>query len=116
MDISKLPKITIENAKDFLTTLPQVTPVEWMNGVDTNFHFDIEGVGGGQFSVVVKDNKMQVFEQFVGDPKCKITTKEKHFIALLRGELNPMMAVFTGKLKVSNTGEIMKYAKLFGIM
>ncbi|MBI5915933.1 MAG: SCP2 sterol-binding domain-containing protein [Bacteroidetes bacterium] len=116
MDYSKIPKLSIDNAKDFITTLPQTVKQEWLQGVDTNFHFDIEGDGGGQFSVIVKDNRMQVFERFEGEPNCKITAKEKNFIQLLRGELNPMMAVFTGKLKISNTGEVMKYAKLFGIM
>ncbi len=116
MDLSKVPKFTIHNAKDFISGLPETVNPEWLKDVDTNFHFDIEGDGGGQFSVIVKDNKMQVYQHFEGEPKCKITAKEKNFIALLRGELNPMMAVFTGKLKISNTAEIMKYAKLFGIM
>jgi putative sterol carrier protein len=116
MDLSNVPKFTIHNAKDFIIGLPDTVNPDWLKGVETNFHFDIEGDGGGQFSVVVQDNKLQVFEHFEGEAKCKVTAKEKHFIALLRGELNPMMAVFTGKLKISNTGEIMKYAKLFGIM
>jgi hypothetical protein len=97
MDYNKIPKITIESAKDFITTLPQSVPQEYLEDVDTNFHFDIAGEGGGQFSVIVK-------------------AKEENFIKLLRGELNPMMAVFSGKLKVSNPGEIMKYAKIFGFM
>lgn len=118
MDFDKLPKFASSNAKDFITSLPSKVKPEWLNGVETNFHFDIqgEGNGGGQFSLIVKDGQMQVFEHFEGEPKCKITAKEKNFLALLKGELNPMMAVFTGKVKISNTGEIMKYAKLFGIM
>lgn len=117
MDYSKVPKISIENARDFINSLPQTVRPEWLENVDdTNFHFDIDGDGGGQFSVIVKDKKLEVHEQFVGEPKCKISAKEKNLIKLLRGEMNPMMAVFTGKLKISNTGEIMKYAKLFGIM
>ncbi len=117
MDFDKIPKLEIENARDFITTLPTTVKPEWLKDVDTNFHFDIvDGAGSGQFSVIVKDNKMEVFEHFEGEPNCKITAKDKNFIALLRGELNPMMAVFTGKLKISNTAEILKYAKLFGIM
>lgn len=116
MDLSKLPKLEINNAKDFITSLPTKVKPEWLNGVDTNFHFDIDGDNGGEFSVIVKDNAMTVHQGFVGESKCKITAKEKNFLALLKGELNPMMAVFTGKVKISNTGEIMKYAKLFGIM
>ena len=112
----EIPKFKTENAKDFITAIPQKVKPEWLQGVDTNFHFDIEGDGGGQFSVIVKDNKMEVFEQFKGEPKCKVSAKENNFLALIKGELNPMMAVFSGKLKVSNPGEVMKYAKLFGLM
>lgn len=115
MDLSNVPKFHIDNAREFITSLPTSVKPEWLVGVETNFHFDIDGDTGGQFSVIVKDNKMEVFEKFVGEPKCKVTAKEKNFIALLKGDLNPMMAVFTGKLKISNTGEIMKYARLFGI-
>ncbi len=117
MDYDKIPKISIDSARDFIMSLPQTVRPEWLKNVDdTNFHFDIDGDGGGQFSVIVKDEKLEIHDQFVGEAKCKITAKEKNLIKLLRGELNPMMAVFTGKLKISNTGEIMKYAKLFGLM
>ncbi len=116
MDTSKIPKVAIENTRDFILSLPNTVKKEWLQGVDTNFHFDIEGEGGGQFSIIVKDDTLQVFEHFEGEPKCKITAKEANLIKLLRGEINPMMAVFTGKVKISNTSEIIKYAKLFGIM
>jgi putative sterol carrier protein len=116
MDYNKIPKVKIESAKDFITTLPQSVPQEYLEEVDTNFHFDIEGEGGGQFSVIVKDNNIEVLEHFEGEPNCVIKAKEENFIKLLRGELNPMMAVFSGKLKVSDTGEVMKYAKIFGLM
>ena len=59
---------------------------------------------------------MEVFERFEGTPNCVIKAKEKNLLSLLRGEMNPMMAKFTGKLKISNTSEVMKYAKLFGLM
>lgn len=117
MDYNKIPKMPIENAREFIMSLPQTVKPEWLEKVDdTNFHFDIDGDNGGEFSVIVKDNKLEIHDQFVGEPKCKITAKEKNLLKLLRGEMNPMMAVFTGKLKISNTGEVMKYAKLFGLM
>ncbi|MFQ5448856.1 MAG: SCP2 sterol-binding domain-containing protein [Saprospiraceae bacterium] len=116
MDHSKFSKINIESAKGFITALPDNVPQEYLAQVDTNFHFDIEGEGGGQFSVIVKDNKIEVFEHFEGEPNCVIKAKEQNFLKLLRGELNPMMAVFSGKLKVSDPGEVMKYAKIFGLM
>lgn len=115
MDLNKVPKIQIDNVRHFITSLPSQVKKEWLEGVETVFHFDIEGETGGKFTVAVKDTEMVVHEELVEEPKCVVKTKEVHFLNLLKGDLNPMMAVFTGKLKVSNPGEIMKYAKLFGI-
>lgn len=111
-----IPKFDINSPKEFILSLPVRVKPEWLNDVDTNFHFDIDGDAGGQFSVIVRDGKMNVHEQFEGEAKCKVSASEKNFVALLKGDLNPMMAVFTGKLKVSNPGEIMKYARLLGLM
>jgi len=35
---------------------------------------------------------------------------------ILKGELNPMMALLTGKLKISNQAEMLKFAKALGWM
>ncbi len=35
------------------------------------------------------------------DADCTIASTEENFTALLKGELNPMMAVMTGKVKIS---------------
>jgi putative sterol carrier protein len=115
MDYKALAR-NIKSAREFFTTFPQYVPYEYLQGVNTNFHFDIEGEGGGQYSVVVKDNKLDVYEGFEGEAKCTVKAKEENFLKLLRGELNPMMAMFSGKVKISNTGEVMKYAKMFGLM
>ncbi len=115
MDINKL-RNSFASPREFILALPGNVPVEYLEGVDLNFHFDIEGEGGGQFSVKVSENKLCVYEYFEGQPTCVVTAKEKNFMGLLRGDLNPMMAVFTGKVKISNPGEVMKYAKIFGLM
>ena len=40
----------------------------------------------------------------------------QEFFESLPSKVNPMMAMMTGKLKISNPGEMMKYAKVFGLM
>lgn len=103
-------------AKEFITTLPSKVPADSLDGIDTNFHFDISGEGGGQFSIIVNDGNLNVHESFVGEAKCKISGSYTNFEKLLKGDLNPMMAVLTGKIKISNQTELLKYAKLFGLM
>jgi putative sterol carrier protein len=102
------------DAKEFLMNLPAKVKPEVLEGQSTLFHFDI--ADSGQFTVQIADGKLSVAEGFSGDPSCTVKTSADAFSKLLSGDLNPMMAMMTGKLKISNPGEMMKYAKMFGIM
>ena len=104
------------NARDFIYKLPSKISPSAIEGHDTTFHFDLEGDGGGQYTVRVADNKVLVSDGLLGDASCTIRAKEEDFAKLINGELNPMMAVLTGKVKITNQGEMMRYAKIFGLM
>ncbi len=103
-------------AKEFITSLPEKVNPAVLEGVQTNFHFDVEGEGGGQFSVIVEGGKVEVKEGFEGEAKCKVSAKSENLMGVVKGDINPMMAVLTGKIKISNQGEMLKYAKIFGLM
>ncbi|MCB0688627.1 MAG: SCP2 sterol-binding domain-containing protein [Saprospiraceae bacterium] len=103
-------------AKEFLFTLPEKVQPETLDGLETTFHFDISGDGGGQVTVHVKDGKCVAEEGLQGEPKCVVKAKEENLMNVLKGKINPLMAILTGKLKISNQGEMMKYAKIFGLM
>ena len=100
--------------KEFFTKLPTKVDPAVLEGMESSFHFDVDG--GCQYTVTLADGKMQVEEGLHGEPKCKVTTSADSFTKLLKGDLNPMMAMMTGKLKISNPGEMLKYAKIFGLM
>jgi putative sterol carrier protein len=49
------------------------------------------------------------------EPRLSVATSSADFLKLVRGELNPMMAAMTGKLKISgDMGFAMKLTTLFG--
>lgn len=102
------------DVKEFIFSLPAKAKPEVLEGQNALFHFDI--AGAGQYTVKVADGKLETAEGLEGDPSCKVSTSAESFEKLLRGELNPMMAMMTGKLKISNPGEMLKYAKIFGLM
>jgi putative sterol carrier protein len=102
------------DAKDFIFALPQKVAPEAIEGHNTTFHFNI--ADSGQYSVEVKDGKMNVSEGLNGTPTCKVDISAQNLGKLLSGDLNPMMAMTMGKLKISNIGEMLKYAKIFGLM
>ena len=104
------------NAKDFLSSLPAKVPIEAIEGAETLFHFDISGEGGTQATIRIKDSEVKFEDGLQGDPKCTVSASQENLTKVLNGSLNPMMAIMTGKIKISNTSEMMKYAKLFGLM
>ena len=103
-------------AKELLMDLPNRVSKEAIEGANTLFHFDLEGEGGGQVTLGVENGEAFAKEGLDGDPKCVVKSKADNLLKVLKGDLNPMMAVLTGKLKISNQGEMLKYAKIFGLM
>ena len=103
-------------ATEFIHNLPKKATPEALEGVETNFFFDISGEGGGQYTVQAEGGALEVMDGQQGDTKCTVKADADQFMSVIRGDTNPMMAVMTGKVKISNTGELLKYAKLFGIM
>ena len=104
------------NAREFVSSLPSRVAPEAIEGMETVFQFDISGEQGIQATVALKDGKVDYQEGLHGQAKCVVSATDENLKKVLKGELNPMMAVMTGKIKISNTGEMMKYAKIFGIM
>jgi NAD(P)-dependent dehydrogenase (short-subunit alcohol dehydrogenase family)/acyl dehydratase/putative sterol carrier protein len=75
-------------------------------GVDVVFQFNISGPDGGQWAVTVKDGTLAVAEGTTDKPTTVIKMGDADFVALIKGELNPMSAFTSGKLRIE--GDIMK--------
>jgi len=85
-------------------------------GLDVVFQYDISGPEGGSWFVVVKDKACQVSGGSHSSPTTTIKMGDEDFLKMMRGELNPMGAYTSGKLKVE--GDLMKsqlIEKLFKI-
>lgn len=104
------------NSKDFIYKLPSKVSPAAIEGHDTTFHFDLEGDDGGKYTVQVVDNKVVVSDGLNGEPTCLVRSSNENFLKLIQGDLNPMMAILTGKVKISNQAEMLRYAKIFGLM
>ncbi|MEP7266863.1 MAG: SCP2 sterol-binding domain-containing protein [Saprospiraceae bacterium] len=102
------------NASEFLKNLPAKIKPELLEGLETIFHFDLEEEG--QYTVYIKDNQVTVDQGLCDEPKCVVKAKPETLMKIVNGDMNPMMAVMTGKIKISNPGEMIKYAKVFGLM
>lgn len=106
-------------AKEFILGFADRIKPEALEGKgDTCFHFKISGEDGGDFTAIAKDGKFTVTEgiQEGSEAKCIITSSDKVLMEIIRGEQNPMTAIMFGKLKISNLGEMTKFAKPLGLM
>ena len=104
------------STREILYGLPRKVSPSAIEGLETVFHFDIDGEDGGQYTIQVANGEVKVEDGLLGEPKCVVRASDKNFIDLIKGDINPMMAVLTGKVKISNQGEMLKYAKIFGLM
>ncbi len=102
--------------KEFLLKLPEKVNTTLLQDVTTCFHFDLSGAEGGQITVEVNNGTMITSEGLNGNPACIIKADSEDLKKIFKGELNPMMTILTGKLKISNQNEMMKFAKLLGWM
>jgi putative sterol carrier protein len=101
-------------AKEILYAMPGKVNISDIEGVNTIFHFDF--ASDGQHTIKIADGNVTVEDGLNGEAECVLTASADDFTKLMSGDLNPMMAVMMGKIKLSNMGAMMKYAKLFGIM
>lgn len=103
-------------SRDFIYRLPSKVSPQAIEGHHTIFHFDLDGEGGGQYTVAIQNNTVSVQDGLHGEPSCVVKASNENFMKLVQGDLNPMMAVLTGKVRISNQGEMLRYAKIFGLM
>jgi putative sterol carrier protein len=103
------------SAADFLAGLADKVNPDALTGMDTVFHFNLDD-GLLQKTITVANGKLDMADGLVGEAKCSVSAKADTLMKLVKGEENPMMAMMMGKIKISNMGEMMKFAKIFGIM
>ena len=94
------------SVKAVFDQMPQAFQADKAAGVDVVFQYNISGPGGGKWYATIKDQTCEVSEGTHDKPTTTIIMGDEDFLALMRGELNPMVAYTSGKLKIE--GDIMK--------
>ena len=100
-----------ETAREFFETLESRVDPSKAAGINASYLFDVDGAG--RWKVDVTDAGVNVTEG-ADEADCTISVSEQNFQRLVGGDLNPMTAYMTGKLKVKgDMGAAMKLQKLF---
>jgi len=85
---------------DIMSRMPSAVVPEKAAGVDAVIHFKFTGAEAGEWNAVIKDGACQVAQ---GAPSkaatMTLTADSADYINLVTGQLNPMKAFMSGKLK-----------------
>ncbi len=100
-------------AAEIIRSLPERFRPEKVGDWETLFHFDIAGPEGGQFTVTVRKGLCTVENGLKGEPECVVKTTDKVYRDVELGRANAEIAVMTGKIKISDLAEMMRFIKAF---
>ncbi len=104
------PKVTFQ---DIVSSIPRRFRPEKAAGQKLTFHFEIAGEGGGNYTIAIADGACTLNEGLHGTPDCVVKSKADVYTQIELGNSNPQMALMMGKVKVSNLGKMLAFAKLF---
>ena len=105
---------TPTTAAEIIRSLPnRVREEKLMEAGDAMYHFILEGDNGGEFTVEIANRQVSVHDGLVGTAVCESRMKASLYEELELGKANPQMAFMMGKVKVSNVGEMLKFAGFF---
>jgi putative sterol carrier protein len=106
----------VTNPQEVFDAMPAHFNPEEAGDMNATVQFDLSGDGGGQWHAVLADRKLKVESGPAAQPNITITTSTANFLALVNGELKPMPAFMTGKVKVKgNVGLLMKMQSMFSV-
>jgi len=74
---------------------------EKVEGLQAVYLFDITGDGGGKWTLTCDGATASIAAGESEEAQCTISMVDTDFVAMMTGELNPMMAFSLGKLRVA---------------
>ena len=88
-------------AQEIFAKMPEFFRPQAAAGEDVVFQFHISDLEPGDWNVVVRDQTCQLHEGRHESPSVALTMREEHWVSIVNGALNPVMAFMTGKIKAS---------------
>ena len=101
---------------EIFALMPENMDASAAEDLDATIQFELTGDSGGTWAVQIANGKCEVNEGGVESPTMSLTMASDDFMAMTRGELNPMGAFMSGKIKLEgDMGLAMKLQGLFGL-
>lgn len=88
---------------EVLASYPSRFRAERAEGVDAKVHMHLTGEGSRDVTVHVHDGRLDVVEGAPAEPTLQLSADAADWLAVENGQLNPMMAMMQGKLKLKGS-------------
>ena len=94
--------------------MPGAFDAEKAKGMNATVQFDLTGDNGGQYYVKVADGQLDSGKGEADNPTATIHMSADDYKAMIAGDLNPVTAFMTQKIKVEgDLNTVMKFQTLF---
>jgi len=92
--------MVIKSPKEFFQdVLPKKFDPAKAGGLDTTIQMNITGPNGGNWTIAVKDQKMDIKEGIHSSPTIAVKVADTDFVDLVNGNLNAIGAFMAGKIE-----------------
>jgi putative sterol carrier protein len=105
-----------DDVKEIFSQMPGAFLPEKAHNINATIQINLSGEGGSLWAIKIADGKISISEGQADSPKLTLHMQASDFVALTRGQVNPMNLFMAGKIKVE--GDItlaMKFQELFAI-
>jgi crotonobetainyl-CoA:carnitine CoA-transferase CaiB-like acyl-CoA transferase len=102
-----------ETVSELVSSLPGRLRPDKVVGWRACLHLRLSGAGVPEWTVRVADGRCEVAPGLTGEPTCVVEMKGDTYVAIETGRTNPQVAFMTGRVKVSNIAELMRFVKAF---
>lgn len=101
---------------DIFAKIPENFNPDKAAGVDMTLVFSLSGSNGGDWTINIANGAVDVQEGKAENPSATINMDGDDYVKMMSGDLNPMMAFMSGKVKVDgDLNSVMKMQSIFGM-
>ena len=103
-----------DDLKKIFANIPAAFQPEQALGVEATIQLDLSGDGGGSWLLKIADGQISTAEGQADSPDLTLGMAAGDYVALSRGEVNPMTLFMSGQIKLQgDMGLAMKFQEMF---